>query len=198
MRKRIFDLFFATVGLIFTFPMFLMIALAIKLDSKGSVFFKHKRVGQHGVPFLMYKFRTMVENAAAIGPAVTYHGDTRITRVGHLLRRSKLDELPQLINIWTGEMSFVGPRPETAKYVKHYTSAQQQVLTAKPGITGPAQIEWRDEASRIRGVQNVDAFYTQYIMPHKLALDLKYVQTPTSVWRDLRYILSTLKAIMTK
>ena len=196
MRKRIFDLFFATLGLIFAFPVFLMIAFAIKWDSKGGVFFKHKRVGQHGVPFFMYKFRTMVDNAAAIGPGVTCHEDSRITRVGHVLRGSKLDELPQLINVWKGEMDLVGPRPEVAKYVRYYTPEQQQVLTAKPGITGPAQIAWRNEAFKIRNAQNIDAFYIQYIMLQKLALDLKYVQTPASVLRDLHYILSTFKALL--
>ena len=198
MAKRFADLIFSTLGLIVTFPLFLVIALAIKTDSKGTVFFKHKRVGQHGVLFLMYKFRTMVKNAASIGPAVTYHEDARITKVGHLLRQTKLDELPNLINVWKGEMSFVGPRPEAANYVEHYTQEQQQVLTAKPGITGPAQIEWRNEASRLHNLQNIDKFYIQHIMPQKLALDLKYVHAPPSVLRDLRYMFLTFKAILAK
>ncbi len=198
MGKRIFDLFFATLGLILTFPLFLIIALAIKIESKGSVFFRHKRVGHHGIPFQMYKFRTMVKDAASIGPAVTYHRDPRITRVGHLLRCTKLDELPQLINVWKGEMSFVGLRPETDNYTKYYTEEQRKVLSAKPGITGPAQIAWRNEAELIRNVENVDEFYIQHIMPKKLILDLEYVQSPMSVWRDLHYILATLKVLLTE
>ena len=197
MAKRFFDTSFSTLGLIVTFPLFLIIALAVKMDSRGLVFFKHKRVGQHGLPFLMYKFRTMVVNAATIGPAVTYHVDARITSVGRLLRKTKLDELPNLINVWKGEMSFVGPRPESANYVRHYTQEQQQVLTAKPGITGPAQIKWRDEASRIRNVESIDEFYIQQIMPYKLTLDLEYVQSPTSMVKDLRYIFLTFRVLFT-
>lgn len=194
--KRSFDIIFSAFGLVFTLPLFLVIAFAIKVDSKGPVFFKHKRIGLYGEPFLMYKFRTMVASAASIGPGITYHEDTRITALGQLLRKTKLDELPQMINVWRGEMSFVGPRPEVPNYVKHYTSEQEKVLSVKPGITGPAQIEWRDEAAHIRNAENIDEVYIQQIMPQKLVLDIEYVKSPISLLKDLRYILLTVRALL--
>ena len=194
--KRSFDIIFSAFGLVFTLPFFLIIAFAIKIDSKGPVFFKHRRIGLNGIPFLMYKFRTMVASAASIGPGITYHEDTRITALGQLLRKTKLDELPQMINVWRGEMSFVGPRPEVPNYVKHYTSEQQKVLSVKPGITGPAQIEWRDEAAHIRNAENIDEVYIQQIMPQKLVLDIEYVKSPISLLKDLRYILLTVRALL--
>ena len=194
--KRSFDIIFSALGLVFTLPFFLIIAFAIKIDSKGPVFFKHRRIGLNGIPFLMYKFRTMVASAATIGPGITYHEDTRITALGQLLRKTKLDELPQMINVWRGEMSFVGPRPEVPNYVKHYTSEQQKVLSVKPGITGPAQIEWRDEAAHIRNAENIDEVYIQQIMPQKLVLDIEYVKSPISPLKDLRYILLTVRALL--
>jgi len=187
---------FSVLGLLAAFPLFLMIAFAIKLDSKGPVFFKHQRIGLNGIPFPMYKFRTMVASAANIGPGITYHEDTRITALGQLLRKTKLDELPQMINVWRGEMSFVGPRPEVPNYVKHYSSEQEQVLAAKPGITGPSQIEWRDEASYIRDVENIDEVYIQQIMPKKLVLDLEYVKSPISLMKDVQYILTTVRTLL--
>ena len=187
---------FSVLGLLAAFPLFLMIAFAIKLDSKGPVFFKHQRIGLNGIPFLMYKFRTMVASAASIGPGITYHEDTRITALGQLLRKTKLDELPQMINVWRGEMSFVGPRPEVPDYVKRYSPEQVHVLTAKPGITGPAQIEWRDEASYIRDVENIDEVYVQQIMPKKLVLDLEYVKSPISLMKDVQYILTTVRTLL--
>jgi lipopolysaccharide/colanic/teichoic acid biosynthesis glycosyltransferase len=196
MAKRLFDFFFATFGLIVTAPIFLVVALAIKLDSRGPVFFRHKRVGRYGVPFLMYKFRTMVENADSIGPAITTHADARITRVGRILRDAKLDELPQLINVWKGEMSMVGPRPEVAKYVSHYTPEQQEALMVKPGVTGPTQIEWRDEAARLQNIENIDEYYVQHILPQKLAVDLAYVRAPKSVRSDVGYIIQTFRALL--
>ena len=194
--KRSFDIIFSALGILAALPLFLMIAFAIKIDSKGPVFFKHQRIGLNGIPFLMYKFRTMVASAASIGPGITYHEDTRITALGQLLRKTKLDELPQMINVWRGEMSFVGPRPEVPNYVNHYTLEQEQVLTAKPGITGPAQIEWRDEASHIRDVENIDEVYIHQIMPQKLVLDLEYVKSPISLLKDLRYILLTFRTLL--
>ncbi|MDE0185216.1 MAG: sugar transferase [Candidatus Poribacteria bacterium] len=194
--KRFFDVMFSVLGLLAALPLFLMIAFAIKLDSKGPVFFKHQRIGLNGIPFLMYKFRTMVASAASIGPGITYHEDTRITALGQLLRKTKLDELPQMINVWRGEMSFVGPRPEVPNYVKHYSPEQVHVLTAKPGITGPAQIEWRDEASYIRDVEKIDEVYVQQIMPKKLVLDLEYVKSPISLMKDVQYILTTVRTLL--
>ena len=194
--KRTFDIIFSAFGLVVTLPFFLLIAFAIKIDSKGPIFFKHRRIGLNGIPFLMYKFRTMVASAASIGPGITYHEDTRITALGQLLRKTKLDELPQMINVWRGEMSFVGPRPEVPNYVKHYTSEQQKVLSVKPGITGPAQIEWRDEAAHIRNAENIDEVYIQQIMPQKLVLDIEYVKSPISLLKDLRYILLTVRALL--
>ncbi len=137
--------------------------------------YRGERVGKDGRPFLMYKFRTMVLKADRIGPAVTYRDDPRITKVGRFLRRTKLDELPQLINVLKGEMSLVGPRPEDPSYVAHYNAQQREVLRVKPGITGLTQLQYRDEASMLKG-DSADEDYLRRIMPEKVKLDLSYVQ----------------------
>ncbi len=149
MRKRSFDIAISSIGLLLLLPLFLVIGIAIKLSSRGPVFYKGNRIGRHGEPFGMYKFRSMITDAAKIGPSVTYQDDPRITRVGRFLRGTKLDELPQLINVLKGDMSLVGPRPETDDHVIHYTPEQRRVLNVRPGIAGLAQIEWHDEESRI-------------------------------------------------
>ncbi len=189
MVKRALDLLISGLGLILLSPLLLFLALWVKLDSPGPVLHQGKRVGIDGRPFLMYKFRTMVQGAERRGPAVTYRDDPRITKAGRFLRRTKLDELPQLLNVLKGEMSLVGPRPEDPSYVELYTSEQRQVLSVKPGITGPTQLEYRDEASMLHG-ESVDEEYVTRIMPEKLKLDLAYVRNH-SLTLDLRILWRT-------
>jgi len=194
MTKRALDLVISIPGLILLSPLLLLLALWIKLDSRGPVLYRGKRVGIHGWPFLMYKFRTMVMGAEQRGPAVTYRDDPRITKAGRFLRRAKLDELPQLLNVIRGEMSLVGPRPEDPSYVALYTSEQRQVVTVKPGITGPTQLEYRDEASMLHG-ESVDEEYVTRIMPEKLKLDLEYVRT-RSLLLDLKILWRTATTLL--
>jgi lipopolysaccharide/colanic/teichoic acid biosynthesis glycosyltransferase len=187
--KRTLDLILSLVGLALLWPLLASLALWIKLDSPGPVLYRGKRVGKDGQPFHMCKFRTMELGAESRGPAVTYRDDPRITRAGRFLRRTKLDELPQLFNVVKGEMSLVGPRPEDPKYVALYTEEQRQVLSVEPGITGPTQLEYRDEASMLDG-DSVDEEYVSRLMPQKLRLDLEYVRT-RSLMLDLRILWRT-------
>ena len=194
MAKRALDLLISGLGLILLSPLLLFLALWIKLDSPGPILYRGKRVGQDGRPFLMYKFRTMVLGAKQQGPAVTYRDDPRITRAGRFLRRTKLDELPQFLNVLKGEMSLVGPRPEDPSYVALYTPEQRRVLSVKPGITGPTQLEYRDEASMLHG-ESVDEEYVTRIMPQKLKLDLEYVSNRSLVM-DLRVLWRTATTML--
>ena len=194
MAKRTLDLILSLVGLALLWPLLAILALWVKLDSPGPVFYRGKRVGQHDRPFFMYKFRTMVQGAEHRGPAVTYRDDPRITRAGRFLRRTKLDELPQLFNVVKGEMSLVGPRPEDPTYVALYSEEQRQVLGVKPGITGPTQLEYRDEASMLHG-DSVDEDYVTRLMPEKLKLDLEYVRT-RSLLLDLRMLWRTATTLL--
>ncbi len=175
MGQRVLDVVISGLGLVLLSPLILLLSIWIKSDSRGPVLYRGERVGKDGRPFLMYKFRTMVLKADRIGPAVTYRDDPRITKVGRFLRRTKLDELPQLINVLKGEMSLVGPRPEDPSYVAHYNAQQREVLRVKPGITGPTQLQYRDEASMLKG-DSADEDYLRRIMPEKVKLDLSYVQ----------------------
>jgi lipopolysaccharide/colanic/teichoic acid biosynthesis glycosyltransferase len=196
MAKRALDLLISILGLLVLSPLLLLLALWIKLDSPGPVLYRGKRVGREGQPFLMYKFRTMVAGAERRGPAVTYRDDPRITSAGRFLRRTKLDELPQLLNVLRGEMSLVGPRPEDPKYVALYTPEQRLVLSVKPGITGPTQLEYRDEASMLQG-EGVDEEYVSRLMPEKLKLDLEYVRT-RSLLLDLRILWRTVTTLLAR
>jgi lipopolysaccharide/colanic/teichoic acid biosynthesis glycosyltransferase len=194
MAKRALDLVITILGLLLLCPLLLVLALWIKLDSRGPVLYRGKRVGQDGRPFLMYKFRTMVLGAESQGPAVTYRDDPRITPAGRFLRRTKLDELPQLFNVLRGEMSLVGPRPEDPSYVAFYTPEQRLALSVKPGITGPTQLEYRDEASMLQG-EGVDEEYVTRLMPEKLKLDLEYVHT-RSLLLDLKILWRTATTLL--
>jgi lipopolysaccharide/colanic/teichoic acid biosynthesis glycosyltransferase/nucleoside-diphosphate-sugar epimerase len=176
MSKRAFDLVVSALGLALTWPVFLVLALLIKLDSRGPVFFRQERAGLGGRPFRIYKFRTMVDRASTLGPRLTQRRDPRITRVGLILRWLKLDELPQLINVIRGDMSFVGPRPEDPHFVAMYTPEQRQVLSVRPGIVGPSQIQGRDETEMFPEGVDYERFYVESILPHKLATDLAYVR----------------------
>ena len=155
MSKRLFDWLLSSLGLLALGPALLLIALLVKLDSPGPVFFRQERVGRHGRPFRIHKFRTMRHEPAGLGLQITVGQDARITRVGRFLRASKLDELPQLIDVWTGTMSLVGPRPEVPRYVAHYPSAlRDKVLSVRPGITDIASIEYRDESAVLGGARD--------------------------------------------
>jgi lipopolysaccharide/colanic/teichoic acid biosynthesis glycosyltransferase len=191
--KRIFDFTAALIGLIVLSPLFLLVALLIKLDSPGAVFYRGLRVGKDGSEFRIYKFRTMVGDAAQCGPGITTSDDARITRIGRVLRRTKIDELPQLINVVKGEMSLVGPRPEDPRYVSLYTPQQRQVLSVLPGITSPASLEYRREEAFLEG----DAWektYVETILPHKLEIELAYIKKRT-LFTDVALILRTLIAL---
>ncbi|GAB4471716.1 MAG: O-antigen biosynthesis protein WlbG [Anaerolineae bacterium] len=196
MVKRIFDLLAALVGLVVFSPLLLVVGLLIKLDSPGPVFYRGDRIGKDGVPFKMFKFRTMVVNADRMGSALTHRGDPRVTRMGRLLRKWKIDEIPQLINVVRGEMSFVGPRPEAPGYVKYYTPEQREVLRVRPGITGPAQIRFRHEETLLSRYTDWEEAYITIIMPQKLAIDLEYVRNHT-FFRDLLLIAQTVLAVFT-
>jgi lipopolysaccharide/colanic/teichoic acid biosynthesis glycosyltransferase len=190
MVKRLFDLVVACIGLILLAPVLLMVGFLIKLDSPGPVFYRGDRIGQDGVPFKIYKLRTMVANADRMGSALTHGQDPRITRVGRILRKWKVDEFPQLLNVLRGEMSVVGPRPESPDYVKHYTSGQRQVLQVKPGITGLTQVRFRHEETLLQRCANLEEEYIGDIMPQKLALDLEYIEDQ-SLLLDVRLIIQT-------
>jgi lipopolysaccharide/colanic/teichoic acid biosynthesis glycosyltransferase len=193
MAKRAFDLFVSLAGLVLLFPLLVVIATAIKLDSPGPVFFLGKRVGRGGHTFYIYKFRSMVAHAAQKGPGITTAGDTRITRVGKMLRRTKLDELPQLLNVVRGEMSLVGPRPEDPRYVALYTPEQRRVLSVRPGITSPASLKYRNE-EQILAQGNLQDVYVNKVMPEKLAIELDYLHRQTFC-RDLGVLVATFAAL---
>ena len=188
--KRTFDFVFAIIALLLLSPLFLLGSLLAKLQSKGPVFYKSKRIGKDEVGFEMYKFRTMVVNADTLGGSLTTYQDTRVTRIGRFLRSTKLDELPNLINVIKGEMSLIGPRPEAPDYIKYYTEIQKQVLQVKPGITGPSQLANRDEEAQLKGHHDVEQYYITELMPKKLALDLHYVATQ-SIAADIGWLLKT-------
>ena len=190
--KRGFDITIAVLLLIVLAPVFVAIILAVRMTSSGGAFFRQQRVGQNGELFWLYKFRSMRANTGGI--AITADSDPRITSIGKLLRQSKLDELPQLWNVFKGEMSLVAPRPEVARYVAHYTDEQRKVLCVRPGITGAAQLEYRVEEKVLAGRNDVEAFYIHNVMPAKLAIDLRYVHE-RSFWSDIRILFHTLRAI---
>lgn len=174
--KRCFDIFFSLLGISVLLLLFLFVAIAIKCSSKGPVMFKQERVGKDGKVFKIWKFRSMVVNAEAKGMQITTDGDSRITKVGKFIRKTKIDELPQLFNVLSGKMSFVGPRPEVPKYVAMYDEEQTKVLSVKPGITDLASIEFRNENDLLDGDEDPERKYIEEIMPAKLALNLKYIE----------------------
>jgi lipopolysaccharide/colanic/teichoic acid biosynthesis glycosyltransferase len=190
---RILDITAASLGLVFLSPLFLGLALAIKLSSRGPVFYRALRIGKAGQPFQLYKFRSMQQDADKLGPGITAADDHRITPLGRFLRRTKLDELPQLINVVRGEMNLVGPRPEDPRYVRLYTPEQRRVLLVRPGITGAASLTYRHEAQLLAG-PNRESIYRYQIMPAKLEIDLEYLSHRT-LWSDLRLILCSLATI---
>ena len=191
--KRVFDFFCAFAGLLLLLPVFVLIALAIKLDSRGPVLFYGKRVGRACKPFYICKFRTMVKDADRLGAGITVHGDARVTRVGKWLRRTKLDEFPQLINVLKGEMSLVGPRPEDPRYVPYYTPEQRLVLSVLPGMTSTASLYYRSEEQLLTG-PHWEQQYINEILPSKLALELEYIKKAT-LMTDIGLIAKTIAAV---
>lgn len=193
--KRIFDIVASGCGLIVLSPLFLIFAIWIKLDSKGPVFYRQVRVGRNNRDFRIFKFRSMKDGADQ-GSLVTIGGhDSRITRSGYILRRFKLDELPQLINVFTGDMSLVGPRPEVRHYVNYWTPEQMRVLDVRPGITDPASIRFRNENDLLDKAENPEEYYINVIMQEKIRLYLEYVGNQ-SLWYDIKLIFQTIKVVI--
>jgi len=220
--KRLFDLIFSSLALIVLTPLFVLVALLIKFSSRGPVLYRSKRIGQNrrkierrsnklnyendrrkaerrildlrGKPFHMLEFRTMADGVDRFGPVVTFNKDHRITKFGFLLRKTKIDKLPSLVNVIKGEMSLVGPRPESPPWVARYPDEAMEVLKVKPGITGPAQIKYRDEENLLDS-ENVEHKYSQ-IMQDKLAIDLDYIRKQ-SFWGDIKIMTRTIMSLFT-
>ncbi|MCL4121008.1 UNVERIFIED_CONTAM: hypothetical protein GTU68_044230 [Idotea baltica] len=195
MFKRLFDFTFSFLGLLLIFPLLLLIAIAIKVTSKGSIFYKQVRVGKNNKDFNIFKFRTMKLNADKQGLLTVGGRDSRITSVGYYLRKYKLDELPQLINVFIGNMSFVGPRPEVRNYVNYYSENQLKVLKVKPGITDLASIQFRNENELLSKASDPNQFYIDKIMPKKIEINLKYLEN-RSLIKDIIVIFKTFRAIL--
>ncbi len=194
--KRFFDFWLALIGIILGLPLFLLVALSIKLTSPGPIFFRQVRVGKNGQNFRIFKFRTMIENADKLGKELTVAQDRRITKVGAFLRKSKIDELPQLINVLKGEMSFVGPRPEVPRYVAVYPKKIREiVLSVPPGITDLASLEYIDENNLLHLAGDPEQTYIEKILPTKLYWYQKYVQK-RSFWFDLTLIVITVLKVL--
>ena len=191
--KRLFDILFSLVGLSLLALPFAVIVPVIKLSSRGPVFYRQQRIGRGGNPFWLYKFRTMYVGEG--GSLVTVRGDPRITPVGGILRRWKLDELPQLWNVLVGEMSVIGPRPEVERYVSHYTPEQRRLLAQTPGLAGLSQLVYPTEADMLRHCVNPEEFYIRQLMPKRLAVDLQY-QTSRTFWSDLKLLLEMVLLIL--
>lgn len=192
--KRLLDVVVSLLGLLVLSPILLLCALLVRVDSPGPCLFRQTRVGRGGKNFEILKFRTMVTDAQALGPQLTARGDSRITRVGRVLRKAKLDELPQLANVLLGDMSLVGPRPEVPRYVAHYTSGQRKVLLVRPGITDPASIVYRNENDLLDQHSDRESAYVKDIMPKKLALNYYYIRH-LSVPGDLLLVIKTILAV---
>lgn len=193
--KRLFDLLGSALGLLLLLPLGALLALLIKLSDRGPVIYRQTRIGRLGAPFRIWKFRTMVVNADKLGLQISEDNDPRITVVGRFLRKTKLDELPQLINVFAGEMTFVGPRPEVPRYVELYTPDQREVLQLKPGITDLASIVFRDEEELLRRAPNAEEFYVAYCLPKKIELNRRYA-AKADFFRDLGIILRTASAVL--
>lgn len=193
--KRVFDLVVSGILLIILSPIFLILSILIKLDSKGPVMFRQVRVTTYGKEFRIFKFRTMVNNADKLGTQVTTKGDARVTKVGKFLRGCRLDELPQLLNILSGDMTFVGTRPEVVKYVQHYTNEMKATLLLPAGVTSEASIEYKDEERLLEDAENADEIYIHQILPEKMKYNLQAIKT-FSFWNDLKTMFRTVIAVM--
>lgn len=189
--KRALDVVASLVGLVLLLPLFVLAALAIKLDSRGPVFFKQERIGKDFRPFYIYKFRSMRQDAPQLGGPITVGEDLRITRVGRFLRKAKIDELPQLLNVLKGEMSLVGPRPEVRKYVELFRRDYEKILTIRPGITDLASLKYRDEAAILAQSANPEDEYVRRVLPEKIKLANEYRER-SSLLFDITLIFKTL------
>jgi lipopolysaccharide/colanic/teichoic acid biosynthesis glycosyltransferase len=195
--KRLFDIFASGLGLLFLSPLFLVMAIWIKLDSPGPVFYRQVRVGRGNKDFRIFKFRSMKVGADKLGLITVGGRDPRITRSGYFIRKYKLDEFPQLINVFIGDMSLVGPRPEVRKYVDMYTPEQMHVLDVRPGVTSLASIRYCNENELLDKAEDPNQFYIDVIMQDKLAIDLEYVRN-ASFWYDIKLIFMTFWEIVSK
>lgn len=195
--KRLFDIVASACGLIVLSPLFIILSIWIKLDSKGPVFYRQVRVGRHNKDFRIFKFRSMRVGADKQGLITVGGRDPRVTRSGYFIRKYKLDEFPQLINVLIGDMSLVGPRPEVRKYVDMYTEEQMRVLDVRPGITDLASIRYRNENELLEKAEDPDQFYVDVIMQDKLAINLEYVANH-SFWYDIKLIFKTFWEIISK
>jgi lipopolysaccharide/colanic/teichoic acid biosynthesis glycosyltransferase len=192
--KRTFDVIAASVGVVLLSPLFLLAVLLVKLSSPGPVFFRQERIGKDFRPFLIYKFRTMQQDAPATGMAITVGNDPRVTGAGRLLRKTKIDELPQLINVIKGDMSLVGPRPEVPRYVEMFRNEYEEILRVRPGITDLASLKYRDEASVLAESSSAEESYQTKILPDKIKLGKEYIERSSFLF-DLRLIGKTLRAL---
>ena len=195
--KRAFDISVSLVLLVLLSPVFLILSVAIKLDSKGPVFFRQTRVTQYGRRFKIFKFRTMVQNADKTGAQITVNKDTRITRVGRLIRRVRLDEIPQLIDVLRGTMTLVGARPEVERYVEEYTPEMLATLLLPAGVTSEASICYKDEDKLLEGASDVDLVYISEVLPKKMYYNLRSI-LEFGFWRDIKIIIRTFFAVLGK
>ncbi len=197
MLKRTFDILASAAGLLLLSPLFLVVALWIKCDSRGPVFYRQTRVGRGNRDFRLFKFRSMYVDSDKKGLLTVGGRDSRVTKSGYFIRKYKIDELPQLINVFTGDMSFVGPRPEVRRYVDLYTAEQLHVLDVRPGITDRASVKYRNENDLLAMAEDPEEYYVRVIMPDKLAMNLGYV-AHHSLWSDIGIIFFTFAAIWRK
>jgi lipopolysaccharide/colanic/teichoic acid biosynthesis glycosyltransferase len=189
--KRIFDIVVSLVGLICFLPLLVFVAVLIKLDSRGPIFFRQQRIGMGFRPFEILKFRTMIDNAQRRGGLITFGKDTRITRVGRILRKTKIDEFPQLINVLRGDMTLVGPRPEVPEFVELFRQDYEEILTVRPGITDLASLKYRNEAAVLGHYNNPQEEYLRHVLPDKINLNKEYIRR-SSFFFDLTLILKTV------
>ncbi|MFC1539692.1 sugar transferase [Candidatus Latescibacterota bacterium] len=194
--KRLFDICFSFIGIILLLPLFIAVSVLIKIDSRGAVFFKQKRMGFKEESFFLIKFRSMYSNQEKEKLSFEPGADYRITRFGRILRKTKIDELPQLFNVLKGEMSFVGPRPEVPKYREYFSGQYKRIFTVKPGITDESSIKFIDEEKRLKSTSNPEKYYTEVILKEKLQINYKYAVSKISFKDDIIIILKTLKYIV--
>jgi lipopolysaccharide/colanic/teichoic acid biosynthesis glycosyltransferase len=193
--KRLLEIAISIAGLIALFPLFVVIGVAIKIDSKGPLFYSQERMGLGFRPFRIYKFRTMVRGADRNGPLITRGGDSRVTRLGRLLRKSKLDELPQLFNVLLGQMSLVGPRPEIRSYVERFRADYETILSVRPGITDLASLKYEDEESVLAAAADWEEEYVRRVLPEKMCLSKEYIQK-SSLFLDFRILVATVRQLL--
>ena len=193
--KRVFDVIVSLIMLIILLPVFIILGIAIKIDSKGSVFFRQERITQYGRTFRIFKFRTMVNNAEKLGTQVTVGNDSRITRVGSFIRNCRLDEISQLLNILTGDMTFVGTRPEVRKYVDHYTKEMMATLLLPAGVTSLASIYYKDEAKLLDKSNNPDKTYVEEVLPGKMKYNLQSIEQ-FNFFEDIKTMIKTVVAVI--